>query len=145
MISVTKISGQPGLEQAFAIRQRVFVEEQQVDPALEYDEFETSANHYLACDGDSPVGTARWRMTDKGIKLERFAVLKACRKSGAGSALLQAVLKDVLPQGKPVYLHAQVQVVSFYQKYGFRTTGDEFMEAGIRHHKMILDQDAASQ
>ncbi len=34
-------------KQAFQIRNAVFVEEQMVDPTLEYDEFEDIATHYL--------------------------------------------------------------------------------------------------
>ena len=59
----------------FAIRQTVFVEEQEVDPALEYDEFESGSHHYLVLKDNQPAGTARWRKTNKGVKLERFAVL----------------------------------------------------------------------
>lgn len=35
------------MDAAFAIRQKVFVAEQEVDPAEEYDEFEQSSIHYL--------------------------------------------------------------------------------------------------
>jgi len=36
-----------------------------------------------------------------------------------------------------VYLHAQVQAMGLYKKFGFEETGPEFEEAGIRHFKMI--------
>lgn len=125
---------------AFAIRQKVFVDEQKVDPHLEYDEYEDSSQHYLASiDDEMPIGTARWRETDNGVKLERFAVLKEFRDKGAGTALLIQVLADVEALGKPIYLHAQIQVVSFYEKFGFRSVGNEFTEADIRHYKMVYE------
>jgi predicted GNAT family N-acyltransferase len=37
-----------------------------------------------------------------------------------------------------VYLHAQVQVVDFYAKFGFEAVGPQFEEAGIQHYKMVL-------
>ncbi len=139
MITVKEITTPEELETAFGIRQLVFVQEQQVDPAEEYDEFETTSKHYLALDGDKAVGTARWRRTKNGVKLERFAVLKEYRSSGAGSALLTRLVSDVSKDfDAKIYLHAQWQVIPFYEKYGFETEGPEFEEAGIRHKKMNL-------
>jgi predicted GNAT family N-acyltransferase len=139
MIKVRRIDSGVDMGAAFAIRQKVFVDEQKVDPELEYDEFEGTSHHYLASIEELPIGTARWRHTEKGIKLERFAVLDEYRDKGIGSALLKDVLADVLEQEKPVYLHAQVQVVPFYEKFGFKAVGDEFIEADIRHYKMIYE------
>ena len=137
MVKIIPIKNAIELEQAFAIRREVFVEEQQVDPSEEY-EFEEESVHFLALDDNKPVGTARWRKTDNGIKLERFAVLASHRRSGVGRELLKAVLGDALKENPALlYLHAQIQVVPFYEKEGFVTTGGEFMEANIRHMKMI--------
>jgi predicted GNAT family N-acyltransferase len=139
MIKVRRIDSGVDMGAAFAIRQKVFVDEQHVDPHLEYDEFEGSSTHYLATIEDLPVGTARWRVTEKGVKLERFAVLEEYRDKGAGTALLAQVLSDADALAKPIYLHAQVQVVPFYEKFGFKAVGDEFVEADIRHYKMIYE------
>ncbi len=57
----------------------VFVVEQEVDAAEEYDEFDDSSVHFLTKMDGSPVGTARWRFTANGVKLERFAVRKEAR------------------------------------------------------------------
>lgn len=122
---------------AFEIRQKVFVEEQKVDAREEYDEHEDESTHYLVYKDDLPVGTARWRFKEGGIKLERFAVLKEHRNSGAGAAVLAEVLKDVIPHGKQIYLNAQVTAVNFYKRAGFEAVGDLFYEANIAHYKMI--------
>jgi predicted GNAT family N-acyltransferase len=121
---------------AFEIRRKVFVEEQHVSREEEYDQFENSSTHYLVYDDDKPVGTARWRKTDKGIKLERFAVLKESRNAGAGKAILEKVLEDVMKLDEKIYLHAQITAINFYLKAGFIIEGDEFVEANIRHYKM---------
>jgi len=125
---------------AFEIRQKVFVDEQKVSREEEYDQFEDSSTHYLVFANGKPVGTARWRKTPKGIKLERFAVLKEYRNSGAGTAILDKVLEDVTRLNEKIYLHAQITAINFYLKAGFVTEGDEFVEANIRHYKMELKQ-----
>lgn len=141
MATVIKIEKQEDLEQAFKIRQKVFVEEQQVSPEEEYDEFEKTASHFLAFNSRGKAcGTARWRFTDKGVKLERFAVLKEERGAGAGSALVKKVLEDVGmhpdAKGKKIYLHAQLAAVRLYEKSGFEKEGEQFEECNIRHYKM---------
>jgi predicted GNAT family N-acyltransferase len=122
---------------AFNIRQRVFVDEQKVSRDEEYDSHEDESSHYLLLVDETPAGTARWRFTDKGIKLERFAVLPEFRNHGAGSYLVQKVLEDVLPQNKTIYLHAQVAAINLYSRAGFKPIGELFYEANIPHYKMI--------
>lgn len=140
-MKVLKIDEQHQLEQAFKIRQKVFVEEQKVSKEEEYDEFEDTATHFLAFnDQNKAYGTARWRFTEKGIKLERFAVLKEERGGGTGSALVKKVLEDIAlhpnSNGKLIYLHAQLTAVPLYEKFGFRKEGDIFEECAIQHYKM---------
>ena len=120
------------------VRNDVFVLEQGVSETDEYDEFESSARHYLITKNDVSCGVARWRKTDKGIKLERFAVLSKFRRSGLGKRLVKEVLKDVMPMRQKIYLHAQIQTVYFYQKLSFAIDGKIFEEAGIKHYKMIF-------
>jgi len=122
-------------KQAFAIRRKVFVDEQGVDQNLEYDK-EDQSNHYLLLLSGKPIATARWRETEKGTKLERFAVLPEFRNRGFGEIILDAVLKDVKPLGKTIYLHSQVRAVSFYERNGFAKEGEMFVEAGIEHFYM---------
>jgi predicted GNAT family N-acyltransferase len=136
-IRIHKITDDAQLRQAFEIRHTVFVVEQHVDPELEYDEFEEIAVHFLVSVDGKAIGTARWRKTDHGIKLERFAVLSAFRNRGIGSGLVEAVLKS-LPKGPYIYLHAQLSAISLYQKFGFQKVGHPFEEAGIQHYKMEL-------
>jgi predicted GNAT family N-acyltransferase len=124
-------------DMAFAIRQKVFVEEQKVDGDEEYDEFESIATHYLVFVDGQPAATSRWRHTDKGIKLERFSVLPEFRNKGIGAALVKKVLADVIPFDKLIYLHAQVAAMNVYSRNGFEPIGELFYEANIPHYKMI--------
>ncbi len=152
MIEVREIRNQSDLSQAFDIRRRVFVIEQECPPDEEYDTYEESSRHFLAKFKGLSVGTCRFRTTQKGIKLERFAVLKDYRKTGIGAALLQNCLdiitknkvdsndssspKIVTPSLPNIYLHAQEHALEFYTKYHFIAEGERFYEAGIPHFSM---------
>ncbi len=136
-IVIRKVTDQDDLQTVFAIRRTVFVEEQNCPPELEW-EFEDESTHFLASYEGIPGGAARWRQTEKGFKLERFAVLKEFRGRGIGQTLVKAVLED-LPSGADyIYLHAQLPAVGLYRKLGFIAEGGQFEEAGIQHYKMIL-------
>ena len=130
------------LDAAFTIREKVFVEGQGVPAALENDLHDrTDARHYLARSADgTPAGAARWRETENGVKLERFAVLEPFRNQEIGATILHAVLADVaaeLPDAE-VYLNAQITAVRFYERHGFLKAGEMFEEAGIQHFRMVL-------
>jgi len=136
LVSFSTIDRPDLAEEANAIRQEVFVEEQKVDPALEYDEFESEAVHYILYVDNDPVATARWRETEKGVKLERFATLPSHRNKGLGALLLQDIMEDVLPSGKKIYLHSQLKAIPFYERFGFVKVGEQFSEADIKHFEM---------
>jgi predicted GNAT family N-acyltransferase len=126
-------------EQAFGIRHQVFVQEQGVAAALEYDH-EAESHHYLLSLDRQAIATARWRETANGIKLERFAVLPPFRNRGACAFIVKAMLQDVSQHKKTVYLHAQLKAVKFYERHGFCKIGDQFTEADIAHFLMQLQK-----
>ena len=142
-LTVRKATNPEELSHAFQIREAVFVNEQQVSAEEEYDRHDTSATHLIVYDPEGvPCGTARWRATQRGIKLERFAVLRSHRGLGVGRLLLETILWDIDEDPnvsqQSVYLHAQTAAVGFYEKFGFDRVGDEFEECNIKHYKMML-------
>ena len=140
MIKVQLITNEEGLKEAFAIREQVFVQEQQVSREEEFDAFEEESFHFMAFYDSLPAGTSRWRKTTKGVKLERFAVLPALRGKGIGSALVEATLNHILThiteKGVKLYMHAQLDAVPLYEKHGFEKAGKMFEECGIKHFEM---------
>jgi predicted GNAT family N-acyltransferase len=135
-----RVQESPDLTQkALGIRKAVFIDEQKVDPDIEY-ENEEEAHHYLLTINNIPAATARWRETGKGIKLERFATLQQFRNMGLGTMILGAVMEDILRLKKTIYLHAQERAVSFYKKHGFTIKGDAFYEAEIKHFLMVYER-----
>lgn len=137
IINVIKLYyGDPELQKAFDIRRKVFVDEQNCPADLEYQHDDVST-HFLATCNHVPCGAARWRKTENGIKLERFAVLSAYRGIGVGAHLVKAVLEDIPATSGRVYLNAQLSAMNFYSPFGFKPVGDQFEEAGIMHQQML--------
>ena len=124
------------LDKVFAIRKVVFVDEQGCPPELEY-ENEDVSHHFLALSDHQPCGACRWRKTEAGYKLERFAVLKEFRGCGVGRALVATVLDDLPADANYIYLNAQLDAMGLYAKFGFVAEGEQFEEAGIQHFKMV--------
>ena len=119
-----------------AVRRAVFIEEQQVPAALEWDGLDDTCHHVLVtAAGDRPVATGRMKPDGH---IGRMAVLKDCRGQGIGSAMLAALLDHARQQQYPeVYLHAQVSAIPFYEKHGFTVSGEQFLDAGIPHKSMV--------
>ncbi|MFB3389672.1 GNAT family N-acetyltransferase [Flavobacterium sp. LAR06] len=135
-IKVEKIED-PKLESiAFAIRRQVFVEEQNVSQERESMD-DAEAIHYLATVNGLPAGAARYRIMEKGAKIERIAVLSSYRGKKVGEAILKKIVEDLRTEEK-IYLYAQVNASPFYIKNGFRQTNNYFLDAGIEHVEMDL-------
>jgi predicted GNAT family N-acyltransferase len=130
---------------AFArpIRLHVFVEEQGVPVALEWDEHDAASEHAVAFDASgAAVGTGRL-LPDGHIG--RMAVLAAARGQGAGGAILEALMSRARARGMTyVVLNAQTHAAPFYARHGFAARGEVFMEAGIPHVEMRRSLDAAA-
>lgn len=138
MTEVRVVESMAEREDAYAVRRTVFVDEQGVDEELEYDEHEDHATHFVAYDGDEPVGAARLREPEDGLgKVERVAVLESRREQGVGEALMRAVEAEARAGGMTkLKLHSQTRAAGFYRSVGYERRGEEFEEAGIPHVKM---------
>lgn len=120
-----------------AVRRAVFVEEQGVPEALEWDDRDAGCLHLLARDGTGrAVGTVR--MTRDG-HVGRMAVLAGHRRRGVGAALLAHLVEHARRAGlATLHLNAQTTAEGFYRRHGFLPTGEVFLEAGIPHRPMSL-------
>jgi predicted GNAT family N-acyltransferase len=120
-----------------SIREAVFIQEQHVPIELEWDQFDEDCLHLLALDATNrPIGTAR--LLQDG-HIGRMAVLKEWRGCGVGTALLRHLLREAKTRGLAVTIvNAQTYAVDFYARFGFKLKGDEFLDAGIPHVRMLL-------
>ncbi len=123
-------------EAMIGIRREVFVVEQEVPIDIELDGADPDCRHLLAFDPDGrPIGTARMHANGH---IGRIAVLEVWRKHGIGARLVEALVEAAREAGlASVDLDSQVHAIGFYEKLGFETRGDVFMEAGIPHQNML--------
>ena len=137
MFTIAETTWQKNRTSLSVIREKVFIKEQKVPIALEWDGLDETAVHLIAWDlGGSPIGCARL-LSD--YKLGRMAVLPEYRMQGVGSALLEAAV-DYAAEARwsHISISAQTQAIGFYIKSGFVLTGSEYMDAGIPHRDMCL-------
>ncbi len=121
-----------------SIRRTVFIDEQGVPEAMEWDEHDAASAHFLATADDGvPIGCAR--LLPDG-HLGRMAVLSAWRGHGVGRGLLDAAVKAARMHGHTLLrLSAQTHAAGFYARAGFVVVGQEYEEAGIPHVAMQKD------
>ncbi|MCO4785666.1 MULTISPECIES: GNAT family N-acetyltransferase [Marinomonas] len=122
--------------QLMFVRRQVFILELGVDEQDEWDEQDTDAVHFVAF-GTTAVPIGVCRLTEDG-QIGRLAVLPNYRQQGNGTLLLRKALQVAREMNlKDLYLHAMVDVQTFYHAHGFETDGRIFMEAGKPHVKMV--------
>jgi len=103
-----------------AIRNAVYLGEQECPYDEEYDGNDFSATHLLAYLGDEPIGCLRVRFFADFAKFERMAIRKEFRKSRAAILLAQAALKLAAKKGyRRGYAHSQSRLVGFWKRFGF--------------------------
>lgn len=122
----------------FAVRRAVFIEEQRIPEAEEWDALDAICTHYLAEDDTGPAGTARLIAKGDAAKIGRVAVMPAHRGTGLGRRIMEAVLADARAAGfAEAMLEAQVAVIGFYETLGFVAEGPEYDDgSGILHKVM---------
>lgn len=119
------------------IREVVFIREQNVPEALEWDGLDDGCRHALALslNGDA-IGCGR--MLPDG-HIGRIAVLPLWRRKKVGTAIMEALLDEARSRGYPqVEVDAQTYAIPFYRQFGFVEHGKVFMDAGLPHKKMKL-------
>ncbi len=128
------------LGDCFKVRYNVFVEEQGFDAEIELDDYDNIAYHVLVSIDKTPVATARYFNNGDYYKIGRVCVLKEYRKLKLGNLLMDTISNHLKDLGVcKCVLTSQLHAVSFYEKNGFITTGDIFLEEGCEHIKMSKD------
>lgn len=121
------------------IRTQVFMYEQQVPEALEWDGLDEKAVHLLALTSSGEaIGCAR--LIGDG-SIGRMAVVKPWRGTGVGMPLLKQAIAYYRQQGQQrITLSAQLHAVAFYEKAGFEVCSAPYLDADIMHVDMQLQQ-----
>ncbi|HWN26809.1 MAG TPA: GNAT family N-acetyltransferase [Actinomycetospora sp.] len=121
------------LYELLALRVRVFVVEQEC-AYQELDGVDVDAEHIWTRGPAGEVVAYLRVVGDRGAtRLGRIVTAPDHRGTGAGAALMRAVLADL--EG-PVVLGAQVRAQGFYERLGFAVDGPGYDEDGIPHVPM---------
>ncbi len=136
-VRVIAIESPADMARAYAIRRRVFIEEQRVPEEIELDADDARAFHALATLGGDAIGCGRMLDHGEEVKIGRMAVLPPLRGTGVGRYILRFLMDRARARGfRKAILHAQLSAEGFYLKEGFTPVGGVFDEAGIVHRKM---------
>lgn len=122
---------------AFGLRREVFMLEQGVSHADEYDDQDRHCTHLVTVVEGEVVATLRIQRLPDYAKIGRFAVRKTLRRQGIGSRLFAAALALIRDSGcERVGLEAQIERIAFYERFGFHAYGEDYLDAGILHRRM---------
>lgn len=123
--------------QASAIRTTVFIVEQHIAEADEWDNQDSISLHFVLYKDQQAVATARL-LTNNSIG--RVAVLKEYRGLGLGKLLMQKIIQIAKQQNRAqITLSAQQHAIQFYEALGFKVQGELYLDCGIAHVQMVLD------
>ena len=118
------------------IREQVFIQEQQIAAVDEWDAQDEISQHFVVCDGEQVIATARLLPNHS---IGRVAVLASHRGQGIGKLLMQEIIQQARIQQRPLLqLSSQVHAMSFYQALGFQVCGEAYMDCGIPHIDMQM-------
>jgi predicted GNAT family N-acyltransferase len=124
-------------QDAKLIRTQVFICEQGITEADEWDDQDLISQHFVIYDQDQPIATARLLENNS---VGRVAVLKAYRGQGLGQMIMLEIISYAQKQGLSVLtLSSQVHAISFYKKLGFTVQGNSYDECGIPHIEMTMN------
>jgi ElaA protein len=135
------------LYEIMALRQEVFIVEQNC-PYLDADGKDRYAWHLLCRQEDGKL-IAYTRLLPKGISypdypsIGRVVNSPEVRGQGVGIVLMEKsiALCRHLFGNEPIKIGAQRYLKTFYEERGFVSTGEEYLEDGIPHLKMIRPAD----
>jgi len=128
------------LRASFALRKKVFVEEQQLFRRTDRDRHDTQAIHIVALCHNNVVGTVRVYHQKAGIWFgSRLAVLQQFR-GRAGKLLIQQAVQVVKEKGAQQFrAHILLRNVPLFKRLGWVPAGHVFTYRGQPHQRMEAD------
>ncbi len=130
--------GPQSLYQILKLRAEVFIVEQNC-PYLDLDGKDQIASHLLGYRKDKLVAYARTFVENDFQWLGRILTCVEARGQGLGVSLMEtAILRH--DTEFPMAMHAQSHLSKFYERFGFKRTGEVFLEDGIPHVLMVRPQ-----
>ena len=107
------------------------------------DELTEEKEHLLigAYEDDQMLGCCMLVEEDsQTVRLRQMAVINDLQGKGIGRALMQFAENLSRDRGyKKITMHARKHAIGFYEKMGYKTRGNEFVEITIPHYIMEKD------
>ena len=133
------------LYKILALRAEVFVVEQNC-PYQDVDGNDLHSIHVLGYIKNQLVAYAR--VLGQGISYQKYASIgrivtsPAVRGNNHGHDLVDVAIEVCQKKflGQPIKISAQAHLEKFYNKHGFKATGEAYLEDDIPHIGMILNQ-----
>lgn len=128
-----------------ALRQEVFVVEQNC-PYLDADGKDLLSWHLMGRDKQGKI-LCYTRLLPDGVSYSGYTSIgrvvssPSVRGTGAGRVLMHRSIELCrhLFGPLPIKIGAQTYLLRFYESFGFQSTGEEYLEDGIPHTKMIFE------
>ena len=121
------------------VRKNVFADELGISESKLFDEYDETCDHFILFDGKNAVGSVRFMLYEKTIKLERMAILQEYRKNSYGKNSILQLREFYNSLGyTQIFLDSIYSVRNFYKKCGFIEEGKIFQRVGIDHIRMSL-------
>lgn len=130
-------------DRTYPLRQRILRPHETLEQLALPGDDDPESGHFAAIDGGVVVGTASIRREAPpwepdavpAWRLRGMATAEAQRSRGIGSAVLQAALEHVRDHGGGlVWCNARVPAVRFYERAGFVTRGQAWVDPMIGPH-----------
>ncbi len=120
------------------VRNTIFGTEYHVADDIEVTDIEKKSAHFVLYNDRKPIGTGRLRVDGDYAFFERISVLPAYRNKGLGAMILTKMESVAKNRGyKQVKMHVPTTVEGFFQKYGYETVSDVFLEVNFPHVIMV--------
>lgn len=80
------------------------------------------------------------KLNDNTARLRQMAVANNIQGKGVGASIINFAENLAQDKGfKKIVLHARDTVIGFYEKFGYKINGTQFIEVNIPHHQMEKD------
>ena len=129
------------LYEILRVRSQIFILEQNMH-CQDMDGIDFEARHFFLEENGKILAYLRAFYTDDSklvVKIGR--VLSIIHGVGLGADIMKRAIADIKINMKcqTLSLNSQKSAIGFYEKLGFKTVSDEFLEEGVIHLKMELD------
>lgn len=125
------------------LRYHVFIVEQSISFADEYDKNEKLWTSYVAYDNDEPIATLRlkYNRLTRTLEFGRIAVLPHYRGQKIASNMITLLINNYKETSRPftIKISGQAYLTAFYEKLGFMRTGESYLDANIPHFLFIKE------